>query len=52
MSFTVFLAQCYGLSPPYLPWSATKSLWSETFFYLLMTMLQSGSHKGGARNTV
>lgn len=34
------------------PWKAMKSQWSETFFWLLMTMLQSASHKGDARNTV
>lgn len=29
-----------------------KSPWSETFFWLLMRMLQSGNHKGDARNRV
>lgn len=51
MSFTAFLAQCCGLSPHCLPWKAIKSPWSETIFWLLLTMLQTGNHKGDARNT-
>lgn len=52
MSFTVFLAQCCGLSPQCVTWKAMKHGRSETLFQLLKTTLQSGNHKGDARNTV
>lgn len=46
MSFTVFLAQCCVPVPHCLPWNAVKPPRSETFFWLLMTMLQSGNQRG------